>query len=93
MRITLTWLDGTSTTGASWEDVESSVRAAQWVEYQTQHDFRTDLRHRCKVWTGVRPNLTHASSENFLRALETSGLCRIDLEDQSTDDDDQKDLL
>lgn len=89
MKITLTWYDGSRTTGASWHEAEEAVRAAQWVEYPTRVAFRQDLRHRCKVWSGVRPNMTHASSENFLRALELSGLCRVDIEDEDNQSSDR----
>jgi hypothetical protein len=85
MTITLTWLDGSSTTAIDWVELEEAVRAAQWVEYPTRRDFRVDVRHRCKVWTGVRPNLSHASSESFLRAVEASGLCRLDVDDDDHD--------
>jgi hypothetical protein len=86
MIITVTWIDGTITTGKDWPDVERAIRAAQWVEYYSRRDFRLDMRHRCKVWSGIRPNLTNATSENFIRALESSGLCRVDTEDKMTND-------
>lgn len=85
--ITITWWDGTCTTGKSYEDAERALRAAQWSDYPTRTAFRTDMRHRCKVWAGVRPSLAKATSENFIRALEASSLCRVDDEnaiDQAT---------
>lgn len=71
------------TTGADWDDVERSLRAAQWTEYPSRVAFRRDMRHRAKTWTGGPRNneLIKASSEDFLRALENNGMCRIDIEE------------
>ena len=79
-RITVTWLDGSRTTASSWPEAEKSVRAAQWSKYRSRAEFRVDMRHRCKIWAGIRPDIVTATSRNFLRALEASGLCRIDTE-------------
>lgn len=84
--ITITWWDGSLTTGATFEETERALRAAQWSDYPTRTAFRTDLKHRCKVWAGVRPSLPKATSENFIRALEASGLCRVDVEDDDSND-------
>jgi hypothetical protein len=85
VKITITWQDGSTTTGSSWAQTERAVRASQWSDYPTRTEFRRDMRHRCKVWTGDRPNLLHMSSEHFLRELESHGLCRVDVEDTDTD--------
>jgi hypothetical protein len=82
--ITITWFDGGTNSGETWSELEAAVRAAQWSEYKSNDDFRLDMRHRCKVWSGVRPSLARATSETFLRALETAGLCRIDTDDDET---------
>ncbi len=87
--ITITWWDGSTTTGRTWAETERAVRAAQWTGYTSRAEFRRDMRHRCKVWSGVRPSIEDATSEDFLRALEASGLCRIDTEDEDDDKDDQ----
>lgn len=86
-RIEITWFDGSRTSGDTWEEVETALRAAQWIEYDSRLDFRRDLRHRAKTWSGVRPSLLRASSEQFLRALETSGMCRIDTTDDQISTD------
>lgn len=86
-KITVTWWDGSTTTGATWAEVERALRAAQWVEYPSRLDFRLDMRHRAKVWNGVRPSIERASSEDFLRALEASSMCRIDVEQINNDHD------
>lgn len=80
MRITITWFDGSQIHGRDWAAAERRLRAAQWSAYPSKRAFRKDMRHRVKVWTGKRPDLLDHTSEEFLRALETGGLCRIDTE-------------
>lgn len=76
--ITITWWDGSITTGADWEAAEHRLRSAQWIEYPSKAAFRRDMRHRAKTWSGNYPNLPKMSSEQFLRALEAEGMCRVD---------------
>jgi hypothetical protein len=80
MKLTVIWPDGTVNTGKSWQDIESSIRSAQWQAHGDRAAFRMDMRHRCKVWSGVRPDIVKATSEDFIKALEASGLCRVEIE-------------
>jgi hypothetical protein len=81
MRITVIWQDGAVTTGKSWEATEQAIRSQQWRRYSDRSAFRRDLRHRAKVWSGVRPDIVQATSKAFIQALEHSGLCRVEVEE------------
>lgn len=78
--IRIFWVDGTQTTGKSWDATEQAIRSQQWRNYSSRAAFRRDMRHRCKVWSGIRPDIVSATSETFIRALERGGMCRVELE-------------
>ena len=81
--ITLVWEHQGITSGSSWREVENAVRAEQLFPYATRREFRDDMRHRAKVWTGVKPKRIsrslpkEESSRLFLRSLADAGLFAI----------------
>lgn len=75
--ITLLWPDGKITTGATWEDVEDAVRAAQWHTFKTRREFRREMRRRAEVWSGEKPRRGARTSEAFMRSIGELGLFMV----------------
>ncbi len=84
--ITLLWPDGSMTTGKTWTELESAVRAAQWQPYKSRREFRQDMRRRAHLWSGkpVTAKLGR-SSKAFLTSLADAGLMMIVVDDPDTE--------
>lgn len=74
--ITLIWTDGSITTGKSYRDLETAMRAEQWRTYRSRWHFRTAMRQRAATWSGQQPRMgyTHRS---FIESLAEAGLFMI----------------
>jgi hypothetical protein len=73
-RISLVVPDGGAFIGASFQEVEEQLRAAQWHTYPTRADFRRDVMRRAGMWSG-RPEtaIGRQSSETFIHQLADIG--------------------
>ena len=74
------WNDGSMTTGNNYREVEDNIRAAQWQPYKTRKEFRKDMAHRARVWSGRRVS-TLGTSGMFLDALAGAGLFLLVVEE------------
>jgi hypothetical protein len=78
------WLDGSLTTGRSWDEVEEQLRVSQWEKYKDtdagRADFREEMAARAWVWSRTYVD-KHGTSEEFMRQLEAAGLLRIEEEE------------
>jgi hypothetical protein len=69
MTIILTWPDGSTTTGASFPEVEAAIRAEQWHTFVTRRGFRREMYRRARLWSGREPSHLPRTSEQFVKAL------------------------
>lgn len=73
MSVAIRFLDGKILRGSTWEEVERAWNAEFMNAVSDAAEFRTDLQHRAKVWSGL-DIVTDGTAKDFLYECERAGL-------------------